>query len=94
MRQKKRYATTTTRIEQPMWGGLWNNQQRLPQKRAELQWRYYQTQGKQLLLQTQQSAYTAFLDFQEQVDLVRLLSQSLEYAQFREQAVQARLPLR
>lgn len=88
---KQHTITTTTRIEQPVWGGLWNNQQTLPQKRAELQWQYYQTQGQQLLLQTQLSAYSAFLDFQEQVDLVKLLSQSLNYAQFRESAVQARL---
>ena len=88
---KQHTVTTTTRIEQPVWGGLWNNQQRLPQKRAALQWRYYQVQGQQLLLQTQQTAYTAFLNFQEQADLVDLLSQSLSYAQFREEAVKARL---
>lgn len=88
---KQHTTTTTTRIEQPIWGGLWNNQQTLPQKRAELEWQHYQTQWQRLLLQTQQSAYTAFLDFQEQVDLVKLFTQTLEYAQFREAAVRARL---
>jgi len=87
---KQHNITTTTRIEQPVIGGLWQNQQRLPQQRAKLQWRYYQAQGKQLRLNTQQAAYMAFLDYQEQIDLVGLLTQSLNYAQFRAAAVKAR----
>ncbi len=88
---KQHNITTTFRIDQPIIGGLWQNQQHLPQQKARFQWQYYQLQGELLKLQTQQDALSAFLDFQEQVDLVKLLKQSHQYSQFRTQATQARL---
>ena len=88
---KQHNITTTFRIDQPIIGGLWQNQQRLPQQKTQYQWQYYQLQGKLLTLQTQQESLTAFLDFQEQVDLVKLLKESHQYSQFRTQATKARL---
>ncbi|MDP6968496.1 MAG: TolC family protein [Gammaproteobacteria bacterium] len=83
-------STTTASIEQPVIGGLWHNLNQLPQQKAQLQWQYYQTQGHALALQSQQTALKGFLDFQEKVDQVALLTQALAHTDFRTQAVAER----
>ncbi len=83
-------STTTASIEQPIIGGLWHNLNQLPKQKAQLQWQYYQIQGHALTLQSQQTALKGFLDFQEKVDQIALLSQSLAYTKFRTKAVNER----
>ena len=81
---------TNISIEQPIIGGLWQNQQQLPAIKARAQWQYYQQEGQLLSLQAQRQAIMGFMDFQEQHDKITLLEQSWEHARFRAEATAAR----
>ena len=81
---------TSVNIEQPIIGGLWQNQQQLPAIKAQAQWQYYQQEGQLLRLQTQRQAFNGFMDFQEQHDKITLLQKSWQHARFRAKATAAR----
>ena len=81
---------TSVNIEQPIIGGLWQNQQQLPAIKAQAQWQYYQQEGQLLRLQTQRQAFNGFIDFQEQHDKITLLQKSWQHARFRAKATAAR----
>lgn len=85
--------TNSITIEQPVIGGLWNNLNALPEKKAQLTWQLYEAKGALISLQTQNKAIEDFIHIQFLHDKIKLLKESLALAEFRTNAIKERFTL-